>query len=155
MVSILVWETRIWRSEKKQHSSFKIMNIWTVLNQCCWSRMFIHWSRILIFSIPDLRSRIQNNNSAANITKIENYFILNRYGTVPWRKYFETIYSQFIVVLFTKHIVTKLSELWVRDMGSGIRKKLISDLEVKKAPPRIRNTDWNSKSVEKTIRRLV
>ncbi len=41
---------------------------------------------------------------------------------------------QKIIVLFTQKIVTKLSKIWVWDPRSGIRKKSIPDLGVKKAP---------------------
>jgi hypothetical protein len=48
--------------------------------------------------------------------KIENDLFLNRY-----RKKYEPIQSQRIILLFSQNIVTKLSKIWVLVPGSEIR----------------------------------
>ncbi len=83
--------------------------------------------------IPDLGSRIQNSNKrqgwkkicchnfffqAINFTKL-NYFIFEMLKKKIWASF------QRIIELFTQKIITKLSEIWVWDPRSGIRKKPI------------------------------
>ncbi len=60
--------------------------------------------------------------------KIEHYFSFEVLKKQIWANF------QRIIELFTQNIVTKLSKIWVWDLGSGIRKKPIPDPGVKKTP---------------------
>ncbi len=60
--------------------------------------------------------------------KIQNYFSFEMLKKKIWANF------QRIIELFTQKIVTKLSKIWVWDLGSEIRKKSIQDPGVKKAP---------------------
>ncbi len=64
---------------------------------------------------------------ATNFTKLQIIWVLKW-----WRK--NWAHFQRIIELFTSKIVTKLSKIWIWDPRSGIRKKPIPDLGVKKAP---------------------
>jgi hypothetical protein len=81
-----------------------------------------------------------------------NYFIFEMLKKKIWANF------RRIIELFTQKIVTKLSKIWVWDMGSGIRKKPIPHPGpgVKKAPDpgsRIRNTGC-SKAFQRHQRRF-
>jgi hypothetical protein len=62
------------------------------------------------------------------VHKIANYFSFEVVKKKIWANF------QRIIELFTQKIVTKLSKIWIRDPRSGIRKKPIPDLGVKKDP---------------------
>jgi hypothetical protein len=115
-------------------------------------RDFHPGSRILIFNpsrIPDLGSRIQNQQQKRGVKKISchNFLCSHKFHKIANYFSFEVlkkkIWADFqrIIKLFTQKIVNKLSKIWVWDPGSEIRapgsgKKLfrIPDPGVKKAP---------------------
>ncbi len=90
-------------------------------------------SRILIFTHPG--SRIQKQQQKRGVKKNLCHTFLSSHKFHKIVHYFsfevlkKTIWAKFqrIIELFAQKIVTKLSKVWVWDLGSGIRKKPIPD----------------------------
>jgi hypothetical protein len=99
--------------------------------------------------IPDLGSQIQKQQQERGMKKIcchtiscsHKFHKIEKYLIFEMLKKIILANFQRIIKLFTQKIVNKLSKIWVKDQGSGIRdagsvKNLfrISDPGVKKAP---------------------
>ncbi len=111
------------------------------IQQCCGSGMFIPDPDFYPSRIWDLGSRIQKQQQKTGVKKnLLNHFCSHKFHKTQFYFIFDMLKKKIwpnfprIIEVFTQKIVTKPSNIWGWDPGSGKTLFRIPDSGVKKAP---------------------